>query len=81
MRLSAKSQVTVPKRVREALGVQPGGEVDFHIEGSVVTLQRGAKDRKGRSRGDRLVESLRGTKSANLDMTTDQIMRLLRADD
>ncbi|MBA8832297.1 AbrB family looped-hinge helix DNA binding protein [Rhizobium leguminosarum] len=36
--VTAKGQVTIPKAVRELLGIVPGSEVDFHrtADGSVV---------------------------------------------
>jgi antitoxin PrlF len=30
--LTTKSQVTVPKAVRQALGVQPGQEIDYEVK-------------------------------------------------
>lgn len=39
-RLSSKGQVTVPKAVRDALGLQEGDEVVFRVEGSRVVLAR-----------------------------------------
>jgi len=39
-RLSSKGQVTIPKAVREALGVEEGDPVIFRIDGNLVTLQR-----------------------------------------
>lgn len=36
-KISSKGQITLPKRVREALGVGPGEEVTFEVrEGEVV---------------------------------------------
>lgn len=39
-RLTSKSQVTVPKDVRDVLAVKPGERVCFDIDGDVVTLRR-----------------------------------------
>ena len=39
-RLSSKGQVTIPKAVREALGVEEGDSVLFRIDGNSATLQR-----------------------------------------
>lgn len=39
-RLSSKGQVTVPKAVREALGVAEGDELIFHVEGNRAILAR-----------------------------------------
>ncbi|MEI7654571.1 MAG: AbrB/MazE/SpoVT family DNA-binding domain-containing protein [Actinomycetota bacterium] len=39
-RLSSKGQVTIPKAVRDALGVEEGDSVIFRIDGNLATLQR-----------------------------------------
>lgn len=39
-RLTSKSQVTIPKDVRDALSLKPGEQVRFDIDNGVVTLSR-----------------------------------------
>jgi AbrB family looped-hinge helix DNA binding protein len=39
-RMTSKGQVTVPKVVREALGIQEGNEVVFRVEGNHAVLAR-----------------------------------------
>ncbi|HET7293202.1 MAG TPA: YqgE/AlgH family protein [Vicinamibacteria bacterium] len=39
-RVSSKGQVTLPKRVREAIGVSPGDAVGYDVNKGVVTLRR-----------------------------------------
>ena len=39
-RVSSKGQVTLPKRVREAIGVGPGDAVAYDVSTGVVTLRR-----------------------------------------
>jgi antitoxin PrlF len=39
-KLTSKGQVTVPKAVRDALGLTDGDEVVFHVEGNRATLAR-----------------------------------------
>lgn len=39
-RMSSKGQITVPKAVREALGVGEGDELIFHVEGNRATVAR-----------------------------------------
>lgn len=39
-KISSKGQVTIPKAVREALGVQEGDTVSYEVQGSVVVLKR-----------------------------------------
>jgi antitoxin PrlF len=76
--MTSKGQVTIPKRVRDFLGLQPGAKIGFELseDGRVVLKQSKAEsaDRKGaiKSRIDRL----RGT--LNTGMSTDQLMKLLR---
>lgn len=37
--LTKKSQVTIPKSVREAIGVKPGDEVRFRVEGKTAVVE------------------------------------------
>jgi antitoxin PrlF len=39
-RVTSKGQVTVPKAVREALGIKQGDEVIFRVEGNRAVLTR-----------------------------------------
>ena len=39
-RISSKGQVTVPKRVREAIGARPGDTIAYEVKGKVVTIKR-----------------------------------------
>ncbi len=39
-RITARGQTTVPKAVREALGVDYGGRIAFRVEGDRVTVRR-----------------------------------------
>lgn len=40
MRLTEKSQVTIPKVIRDRLGIGPGSEVEFVDDGDIVRLVR-----------------------------------------
>jgi antitoxin PrlF len=39
-KLSSKSQVTLPREVREVLGARPGDTIVYEVEGNVVRLRR-----------------------------------------
>ena len=41
--LTQKSQVTIPKQIRLALGLRPGDEVDFNIKNDKVVLHKKVK--------------------------------------
>jgi antitoxin PrlF len=38
-RVTSKGQITVPKAVRERLGIQPGDALDFHFQGGRLAVQ------------------------------------------
>ena len=76
MKVSTKGQVTIPLEIRERLGLQPGAEVDFRMEGDKVSI---VPVRKAQRRGRGLVEHMRGRGTVRL--TTDQIMALTRGEE
>jgi len=39
-RMSSRGQITVPKAVRDALGMAEGDEIVFHVEGNRAILAR-----------------------------------------
>ncbi|MGH6896300.1 MAG: AbrB/MazE/SpoVT family DNA-binding domain-containing protein [Geminicoccaceae bacterium] len=74
-RVTRKGQVTIPKRVRDHLGIEPGSVVEFEVmpDGRIMLVKQGAPPEPSR------FEKLRGT--APTKLTTDQLMALLRGDD
>lgn len=72
-RITSKGQVTIPKKVREYLGLKPGSEVEFTIVGNG---QIGLKTHEKRTKSR--FDAVRGT--LNLGMTTDEFMRMIRGD-
>jgi len=75
--ITSKGQVTIPKHIRDALGLRPGSAVDFAVgnEGQVVLVP--AKRPAARAAKDRF-ESARGR--ATVKWRTEDLMRLLRDD-
>ena len=73
MRITSKGQVTIPIEIRERLGLMPGSEVSFEVDGDAVKIVR---KKKGASRGQRLVEHMLGR--GTVRMSTDEIMALTR---
>lgn len=75
--VTSKGQVTIPKKVRDRLGITPGSEVEFSLneQGDVVLLKRGRK----RPTKQSPFAKIRGI--VKTDLTTDQIMALMRGDD
>jgi len=77
--LTRKGQVTVPKRIRDALGLAPGSQVQFEVsaQGEIVLRKAGKTAARGRKK-DRF-EAARG--KADVKWRTEDLMALLRADD
>ena len=72
-KMTTKGQVTIPKRLRDYLGLKPGALVDFELaDNGQVVLKTDEKQKKGR------FDVLLG--SAKLGMTTDQLMELTRGE-
>ena len=73
MRVTEKGQVTIPKDLRDALGIGGGTRVEFERQGESIILR---KAEEGPTRGQQLAERLRGR--GDVAMTTDEIMALTR---
>jgi antitoxin PrlF len=73
-KITTKGQVTIPKRLRDHLGLEPGSSVEFELtaDGRVFlqTRRRAPASRFARLRG-----------SAKPAMTTDELMALTRGED
>lgn len=78
--LTTKGQVTIPKHIRDALHLQPGAAVEFSVnaQGEVVLHPAAAQGVRSAEPADRF-ESVRG--AADIRWRTDELMKLLRADD
>jgi AbrB family looped-hinge helix DNA binding protein len=78
--MTTKGQVTIPKPIRDFLGLGPGSQVEFEYgpDGQVV-LRPAVRARPGRGGRSRFAR-LRGT-GTKKGMTTDELMGLLRGYD
>jgi len=77
MRITSKGQVTIPQGIREKLGLLPHSEVEFQIVGDSVRIRKAGPAKK-KTRGEMIVERLRGT--GNRRFTTEEIMAMTRGD-
>lgn len=75
--MTAKGQVTIPTKVREALHLAPGDGVEFDVnrEGQVVMRKAGEQTAGGNDR----FQAARGM--AQVKWRTDDLMALLRGTD
>ncbi len=72
--LTVKGQVTIPKHIRDALGLKPGMAVGFAVNRDGEVVLREAAEHGGRT-PDRF-EAARG--KADIRWRTDELMALLR---
>lgn len=68
-KVTAKGQVTIPKGVREALGIHPGDEIEFETRDGTAVIKKAT---------DNPFERWRGV--AETDQSVDERMRELRGD-
>jgi AbrB family looped-hinge helix DNA binding protein len=74
--ITVKGQVTIPKHIRDALGLTPGSRVEFAVDGDQVVVRK-CRKRSG-TRPDRF-DRARG--KAEVKWDTDELMALLRGED
>lgn len=70
-RVSEKGQVTIPKSIRDRLGLRPGQDLEFTEDGAEIRIRKAVRE-------DAL-DSLFGLLKKE-NVTTDQVMSELRGD-
>lgn len=80
MTLTNKGQVTIPKRIRDELQLLPGAPIEFSVNAAGEVVLHRPHPAKGLRRlpPDRF-DAVRGR--ADVQSRTDELMKLLRADD
>lgn len=73
--VTAKGQVTIPKAIRDLLGIEPGSQVNFRYGPNREIILERADGKRPPSR----FEALRG--HAGPGPTTDEIMAMTRGED
>ena len=82
MRVTSKGQVTIPLEIRRQAEITVGSEVEFHYENGRVWVEKKPEDPEAkRARIRAAIEALRGSATANPDLSTDDIMAMTRGDD
>lgn len=78
--LTSKGQVTIPKRIRDELSLQPGAQVEFSVNSAgEVVIHRPRPQRGARRLPPDRFDAVRGR--ADVPWRTDDLMKLLRGDD
>ena len=78
--LTSKGQVTIPKRIRDAMHLVPGAHVEFSVNAAGEVVLHPARPAGGARHPTRdRFDAVRGR--ADVPWRTDALMKLLRADD
>lgn len=78
--LTSKGQVTIPKRIRDAMRLMPGAPVEFSVNSAgEVVLHPPRPAKGGRKPARDRFDAVRGR--ADVPWRTDALMKLPRADD
>lgn len=77
--ITSKGQVTLPKKFRDYLGVEPGAKVSFVLGSDGEVVVRAAAETKRARRTKSRIARLRGTLKTG--KSTDDLMRHLRGYD
>lgn len=75
MRVTEKGQIAIPKALRDTRGIGAGTEVESERRKDAILVRKATA---GITRGERIVDRMRGR--GDVDMTTDEIVALTRAD-
>lgn len=79
--LTRKGQVTIPKHIRDSLGLEPGNKINFDVNdaGELVLRKEGRAEEREPDRFDRAL----GAAEIKLGCTVDEYMEMIRgyADD
>ncbi|MGH8704979.1 MAG: AbrB/MazE/SpoVT family DNA-binding domain-containing protein [Burkholderiales bacterium] len=77
--VTVKGQVTIPKRVRDHLGIRPGSGVEFEVGPKGEVLLRRVRRISKHSRPQSRFAAVRG--SATVKLRTEEILALTRGED
>jgi len=79
MKITSKGQVTIPQAMRRQYGFLPDTEVSFVSGKDGLVLKKAPPTKRGKTRGDMMVERLRRSGTSEYSKwTTDKLMKLLR---
>jgi AbrB family looped-hinge helix DNA binding protein len=78
MQITSKGQVTIPKEIRDRLGLLPYTEVVFELAGDHVKIRKVIPPPGKGARGRMVIEALRGSMTTGL--STEEIMQLTRGE-
>ncbi len=78
VQITSQGQVTIPKEIRDRLGLLPHTKVEFELAGDHARIRKARRQPGEGTRGRLALDLLRG--SADTRMSTDEILALTRSE-
>jgi antitoxin PrlF len=78
VRITSKGQVTIPREIRNRLGLLPHTSVEFELAGDHARIRKATGATGESDRGRLVLDALRGT--GDVRMSTDELMALTRGE-
>ncbi len=80
--LTSKGQATIPKHIRDSLGLKPGSKLEFDVNDQGDIVLRPTDDAALNARREQFRKAFENVKVDNpWNGTTDEYMALIRGDD
>lgn len=82
MKLTADGQITIPEHIRQQAGLLPGSELEIRFENGRLWMEK--VDTDSEMKRQKILQAMRqveGSATANLDLSTDEVMRLTRGEE
>jgi AbrB family looped-hinge helix DNA binding protein len=80
VRITSKGQVTIPAELRARFGLLPETEVEFVADRDGVRIVKRKGKGRRETRGERFVRRLRGSATLHRNMSTDELLKLMRGE-
>lgn len=82
MKLTADGQITIPEYIRQQAGLLPGSELEIRYENGRLWLEKAHADNGAkRQKILQAMKQVEGSANANLDLSTNDIMRMTRGEE
>ena len=82
MKLTVDGQITIPEHIRQQAGLSPDSELEIRYENGRFWLEKITTDSETKRRKIRqAIRQVEGSANANLDLSSDEVMRMTRSED
>ncbi|MGH8477576.1 MAG: AbrB/MazE/SpoVT family DNA-binding domain-containing protein [Methylococcales bacterium] len=81
MKLTVDGKITIPEDIRQQAGLTPGSELEFRYENGRLWLEKVRTNNKAKRQEIlQAINQVEGSATANVDLSTDQVMHMTRGE-